>query len=62
MIIKEEMTGKDKEELLREVEKIVKKELSGKASKKVMKEVIKDALSDLYKTMWLRRSTWLSGI
>ena len=61
-LISEEVTKSEKNDIMREVERLVEKELKGKASRKIMNEIIKEALSNLYKTLWLRRATWLSGI
>lgn len=51
-----------KDELEKKVEKMVRAELKGKATERMVVEIIKNAMSSLYKTMWMRRATWLSGI
>lgn len=51
-----------KSELEKQVEKLVKKELKGKVSERLIIQVVKNAMSSLYKTLWIRRATWLSGV
>jgi len=58
----ESVSSEDKSDIKDYVMKLVEKELKGKASKKLINDVIKDAMTNLYKTLWLRRATWLSGI
>ena len=49
-------------ELEKRVEKIVREELKNKASERIIIQIVKNAMSSLYKTLWMRRATWLSGI
>ena len=51
-----------KDELEKKVKQIVKDELEGKVSEKIIIQIVKNAMSSLYKTLWVRRSTWLSGV
>lgn len=73
-IIKEALTKSDerdieklvrstvKDELEKKLEKIIKDQLKEKATEKLIIQVVKNAMSSLYKTLWLRRATWLSGV
>lgn len=51
-----------KDELEKKVEKMVRDELKGKANERLVIDIVKNAMSSLYKTLWMRRATWLSGI
>ena len=51
-----------KDELEKKVKQIVKDELEGKVSEKIIIQIVKNAMSSLYKTLWVRRATWLSGV
>ncbi len=51
-----------KDELEKRVEKVVRDTLKGKANEKIVIQIVKNAMSSLYKTLWMRRATWLSGI
>lgn len=51
-----------KDEISKKVEGLVRDELKGKASEKLIIQIIKNAMTSLYKTMWMRRASWLSGI
>jgi len=52
-----------KDELEKHVEKIVREQLKGnKQLEKYVLQIVKNATASLYKTMWMRRATWLSGI
>ncbi len=51
------------EKLDKYVKKIVEKELKGyKLDKVKVNEIIADSLSNLYKTLWLRRSFWINQL
>jgi len=51
-----------KDELEKKVEKMVREELKGKANERLIIQIVKNAMSSLYRTLWMRRATWLSGI
>jgi hypothetical protein len=51
-----------KDELEKKVEQMVRAELKGKANEKLIIQIVKNAMTSLYKTLWMRRATWLSGI
>ena len=51
-----------KDELEKKVKQIVKDELEGKVSEKIIIQIVKNDMSSLYKTLWVRRATWLSGV
>ena len=51
-----------KDELEKKIEKIVKDQLNDKTTEKLIIQVVKNAMSSLYKTLWIRRATWLSGV
>lgn len=52
-----------KDELEKRVEQEVKRVIKGnKQLEKYVLQIVKNATASLYKTMWMRRSTWLSGI
>lgn len=51
------------EKLDKYVKKIVEKELkSYKLDKNKVNEIVADALSNLYKTLWFRRSFWINQL
>ena len=51
-----------KDELEGKIEKLVKDQLKDKATEKLIIQVVKNAMSSLYKTLWIRRAAWLSGV
>jgi hypothetical protein len=51
-----------KDELEKRVEAAVREALKDKANEKLILQVVRNAMSNMYKTLWMRRSTWLSGI
>ena len=51
-----------KDELEKRVQKMVREELKGKATERMILQIVKNAMASAYKTMWMRRATWLSGI
>jgi len=57
-IVKDEIKSFARNELTKEIEKIL---TSGKGND-VMKDEIKAALSSLYKFMWTKRDVWKSNI
>jgi len=77
-IIKEELTKTDEnkigvmirkeikdafgDDLEKKVLKILEKELKSSKFKKDIVEINKDVLVKLYRELWMRRQTWLTGI
>jgi len=51
-----------KDELEKRVQKMVREELKGKATERMILQIVKNAMVSAYKTMWMRRATWISGI
>lgn len=51
-----------KDELEKRVQKMVREELKGKATERMILQIVKNTMVSAYKTMWMRRATWISGI
>lgn len=50
------------DKLKKKIEKMVRDELKSSVSEKIILKIVKNAISSLYKTLWMRRATWLGGI
>lgn len=61
-LVKRTVKDTIQKELEKKVESLVKDQLKTNVSEKLIIQVVKNAMSSLYKTLWIRRATWLSGV
>lgn len=54
-VIEEDMTKTD---VQKEITKQFEKELSGRAFSKMVRKICQDTISDIFKTLWQRKSFW----